>query len=445
MAAVKAKLRVAWVEQPFFQSCSWKERLFARGFSYYVQRHHFPSFSAEGIASIPINSTANFPLASYVQEVNKIITEPYSPGILAALGVDVIRGSGEFCRLPKLSLVTNKRPLNSRIYLLATGFHYRIPNVQGLKSLGFLTPGDLAQISSLSDIPDNLVIIGGDNIAYELAVNLAAIGKGVTLILGEGEILPHEEPEAVHLIQATLESLGVCLLTNSPVIEAQKIAGKKWIQAGDRAIECDEIILATPKSPNIEGLNLAGVGVKWGGEKIEHNARFQTTHPRIYTCGAATDAYIRQHQAIIAWKNALFFPWCHLHRPTIPSVIYANPTLVRVGMTEKQAREKYGEKVLSIIHFYKILAKAQIVGETTGFCKLVAHCNGRILGIQLVGYQAEESLGLIALAMERRLKVKHLARLIMPDCTITEIVQKTAQDWQFKHQRSWFCWFLHCN
>ena len=433
MAAVKAKLRVAWVEQPFFQSCLWRERLLARSFSYYVQRHNFPSFSTGGIASIPINSSGNFSLASYVQEVNTIIAEQYSPGILAALGIDVIRSSGEFCRLPKLSFVTDKRRLYSRVYLLATGFHHRIPFVQGLKSLGFLTSGDLAQISSFSDIPDNLAIIGGDSIAYELAINLAAIGKVVTLIMSESNILPDEDPEVIHLIQAALEAFGVYLLMNSPVVEAKKIAGKKWIQAGDRAVECDEIILATAKSPNIEGLNLAGVGVKWGKGTIQHNARFQTAHPRVYTCGSATDAYIRQHQAMTAWKNALFFPWFDFHRPILPTVIYTNPSFVRVGMTQRQASEKYGKKVLCATRFYKTLAKAQMMGETTGFCKLVAHRNGRVLGIQLVGSQAEEIVGLMALAIEKRLRVKHLANLIMPDFTIVEILIKTAQDWLYQY------------
>ena len=438
VAAVKAKLRVAWVEQPFFPSCSWGESLFARSFSYYVQRHNFLSFSTKGIASIPINDSSNFSLSSYVEEVDKIIAEQYSPAILAAQGIDVVRDSGEFCRLPQLSFVTDKRRLQSRVYLLATGFHHQVPSIQELNTVGFLTPRDLAQIPSLSQIPHNLAIIGGDNSAYELAINLAAIGKVVTLIMGKSQMLPDEEPEAARLIQATLEAWGVRLLTNSPVVTAKKIARKKWIQAGDRAVECDEIILATAKSPNIEGLNLAGVGVKWGREGIEHNARFQTTHPRIYTCGSATDAYIRQHQAITAWKNALFFPWFHLHRPIIPTVIYANPSVVRVGMTEKQARERYGKKILCTIIFQKNLAKAQMMGEITGFCKLVAHRNGRVLGIQLVGPQVEELLGFITLAMEKRLRVRHLASLVMPDFTIAEIVKKTAQDWQFKYKKSFF-------
>lgn len=366
---------------------------------------------------------------------------------LSALGIDFIKGKGEFCRLPHLEFVIGRRKLRSRSYLIATGSYTRIPTIIGLNDVGYLTPRDLWQGNKLSSLPRDLAMIGDSLASIELAQSLTRLGKKITLILESDRLLPTEDIEAANLIQAQLEAEGIRILVQSPVIQIKRIEDKKWVQAGDRAIETDEIILCTASQPNIAGLNLDGVGVEVGKRGIRVNPQLQTSHPRIYACGSAIGGYpltnIACYEASVAVKNALFFPWWQVDYGTIPYVIASDPPLARVGMTEKQATDSYGEDVKVVWQYFKTIARSQILGETTGFCKFVLRRNGEILGAHIVGAEAGELIGSIALAMKQNLKISAIANLSYPGLSRSEILQKSAIEWQhynFKRHKNWQKW-----
>jgi pyruvate/2-oxoglutarate dehydrogenase complex dihydrolipoamide dehydrogenase (E3) component len=241
-------------------------------------------------------------------------------------------------------------------------------------------------------------------------------------------------------VQAQLEAEGVRVLTESPVTQVRQIDDKKWVQAGNRAIEADEIILATGQLPNIESLNLEGVGVKFHRQGLELNEKLQTTNPRIYACGDVVGGYqfrhIAQYEASIALKNALFAPFFKVDYRGIPWAIFCDPQLAQVGLTEAQARQRYGKDVFVVRQYFKALDKAQILGETTGFCKIVGRLNGEILGASIVSPDASELIGTIALSVRQKLKVKAIANLPHISPTLSEITHKTALEWQRQRQSS---------
>ncbi len=405
----------------------------------------------------------------WAEAVVSTCSEQNSPAILASLGIDAIAGSGEFCRRPHLGFLVNSRRLRGRAYLIATGSRPTIPDIEGLQTVGYLTPVDIwnqglqveqglqlgklqVESSNQSSIlqPSNLqppnlqpsplqlsgswVVIGDDPIGIELAQTLARLNFDVTLVASTPHILPKEDPEASRLVQAQLEVEGVRVLTQSPVSQVMRIEDKKWIQAGDRAIEADEILLATEQQPNIESLNLEGVGVKFNRHGIELNEKLQTTNPRIYACGDVASgfrqAHIAQYETSIALKNALFMPYFKVDYRGIPRAIFSDPQLARVGLTEAQARHRYGKDVFVVRHYFKTVDKAQLLGETTGFCKIVGRQDGEILGASIVGSDASELIGAIALAIRQKLKVGAIADLPFASLTLSEIVHQTATEWQ---------------
>ena len=443
VAAVRLKARVALVKQSFPQQLGTAQTIFQRQFNQAVRLSQQLAVLNNANISPPI-SRFDWQLShlqAHAQEVTAIIGERYDASILPALGIDVISAAGEFCRLPRLAFIAGKRRLYSRAYLIATGFHYAMPEIPGLAAVGCLTPGDLSQAEAVSSLPQDLAIVGDTAVALELAVNLALIGKNVTLIVEKNKILPQEEPEAARLIQAQLEAVGVRLLVGSAVMQVRQIDGKKWLQVENWAIESDEIILTTPAVPNVEGLNLAGVGVKWKGSGIERNDKLQTANPRIYACGSADVPNLSRYEAAVAVRNALFFfPCFRLDVDYLPQVMFTYPPLARVGMTEVQAREVYGRQVLTTQQPYKILPAAQILGETSGFCKLVAHRNGKILGGHSVGAEVGEFIGIVALAMRQKLKVNQLANLFLPDLTLSKILQETSRQWQYQRFKNNTLW-----
>jgi pyruvate/2-oxoglutarate dehydrogenase complex dihydrolipoamide dehydrogenase (E3) component len=225
-------------------------------------------------------------------------------------------------------------------------------------------------------------------------------------------------------------------------VQVRRIDDKKWVQAGNHAIETDQILLATGQEPNVESLNLEGVGVKFNRQGLELNEKLQTTNSRIYACGDFVGGYqfahIAQYEASIALKNALFAPLFKVDYRGIPWAILCDPQLARVGLTEEQARHRYGKDVFVARQHFKTVDKAQLLGDTTGFCKIVGRQNGEILGASIVGPEASELIGAIALAIRHKIKLGasplKLASLHADfphiSLTLSEIIHKTALEWQ---------------
>ncbi|MBH8552521.1 NAD(P)/FAD-dependent oxidoreductase [Nostocaceae cyanobacterium CENA357] len=370
----------------------------------------------------------------YTRSVVSNIQQQSSPATLAALGVDVIFGSGQFQSSPHLAFTVNDRLLKARTYLLASGSRPAIPDIAGLSTTGYLTLSNIWQSLKEPTLPKNWVIIGGVPQTIEIAQILARLDCKVTLVVESSHILPYADPEIALLLQAQLEVDGVRVLTQTVVTQVMRIEHKKWIQAGDKAIEADEILVATGQQPNVEFLNLAAVGVKWRRHRLVVNEKLQTTNRRIYACGDVIGGYdfanVANYEARIALKNALFFPRFRVNYRCIPWAIFPHPTLAEVGLTEAQAKHQFGRnKVLILRQHYKSVAAAQLRDETTGICKLIVLKNGEILGASILGAEAGELINLIAFAMSQKIPVKHLANLASVYPSFSEILEQAAREW----------------
>jgi pyruvate/2-oxoglutarate dehydrogenase complex dihydrolipoamide dehydrogenase (E3) component len=359
-----------------------------------------------------------------------------SQAVLAANGIDVVLGQGQFASKEQV-LVVGDRHLQSRKYLIAVGSHSALPAIEGLSTVHPLTPERLYQSDTVQSPPPRLIVIGAEPIAVELAQTFARLGSQVTLAVGGDRLLPCEDAEAAWLIQAQLEAEGIQVLTQVPITQIRQLGDQKWAQIGTRAIEADEILLADRAEANLTTLNLESAGVLHKRDGIAVNRKLQTANPHIYACGVAIGGYpfehIARYEARIAVKNALFFPIHSVHYQAIPWAILMEPALARVGMTEFQAKRRYGDAVVVLRQSFKALAKANLSNETTGFCKLIVRTNGEILGAHLVGAETEEVVGAIALLMQNRIKITNLAQLPAISLTSSEILQQTAEQWRHYH------------
>ena len=356
-----------------------------------------------------------------------------SPTVLASLGVDVIVDNGQFHSVPHLAFAVDGRRLRARAYVIATGSRPAIPDIEGLQTTGYLTATDIWQPLTSQKPPTSWVILGGDPSGIQFAQALTRLGLKVTLVVRRSHILAKEDPEVAQLLQATLEAEGVRVLTETPVTQVKRIDDKKWVQAGKEAIETDEILLCAGQQPNVEALNLEAVGVKSNRRRLLLNEKLQTTNPRIYACGDVIGGYqfanIANYEAKIALKNALFFPVFKVDYRSIPWAIFSAPQLARVGLTEAQAKRRYGNDVLVVRQYFKTVAAAQLSGETTGVCKLIVLGNGEILGASVVGPQAGELINVIALAINQRLKMGAIATLAPVYPSMSEILDQLAAAW----------------
>jgi pyruvate/2-oxoglutarate dehydrogenase complex dihydrolipoamide dehydrogenase (E3) component len=389
-------------------------------------------------------SAINLPTISFSEannqaiEMNSVVQTQNSLANLAALGVDVIVGQGEFYRLPKLGFQITNRKLRSRSFLLATGSNFSPIFFDSNTSNSYLTLRDLGS-KKISDLPNSLIVVGSEPIALELAQTLARFGKQITLVVKQSRILPQEDLDIATLIQAQLEAEGITIYTNSEVSQIRVINNQKWLQAGDRALSADEIIMVDYRQPNIQGLNLASIDVKYDHQRVYVNQKLQTTNPNIYACGDLIGGYclpnIAQYEVNLILKNTLFFSWYKSNYNTIPWAILTQPNLARVGLTEEQAKQQYGENIYVVKEYFKNVTQAQILEQTTGLCKLIVKENGTIIGCSIVGDRAADLITAIALMMQHKIKLdpipmRGLTSVSIPTIypTMSEMLQQTSSN-----------------
>ena len=411
----------------------------AARFAQQISRQQFGARPDVANSEMPIELRFDGAL-KWAEGVVSNLSEINSLDVLAARGVDIIFGSGEFVAKPDLAFVAGGRKLRSRCYLLACPTMPAIPNIEGLSSAGFFTSETVAELAKLPQLPQSLVTIGGDPSGVEVAQTFARLGVAVTLVVKGSQILTKEDREAAGLVQAAMEAVGVRILTATEVTQARVIEGKKWIQAGPRAIEAEEIFLGAGRQHNFASLNLEAARVKFSDRGLILNEKLQTTNSRIFACGDVAGGYSFPHiancEAAVAVKNALFLPLFQIDYRGIPWAIFSDPQLARVGLTEAQARRRFGDDLIVCREYFKNVERAQMSGETTGFCKIVGRRNGEILGASIVGPQAAELIHAIALAVRHGMKVEAIGELPYIWSSFSAINGQTAAVWESQRFRS---------
>ncbi|NBD18471.1 MAG: FAD-dependent oxidoreductase [Cyanobacteria bacterium] len=383
-----------------------------------------------------IQPLETLPIATYrqwTQEVIEIVQEETALVKLAAQGVDVIEGKGEFSRLPQQAFVVKQEMLRARGYLIATETIPMFPDLPNLSQMGYLTVSDLRKKQDLANLPQNLTIVGDCPSAVTLAQNLARLKKNITLAIKKSRLFSTEDQTISYLLQAQLEADGIHLLKSSPLSDCKEIETEKWLQLGKHAIKTDQLIIVPETAPYLEGLNLEGVNVKSRKHSLILNEKLRTTNPKIYACGSVIGGYsflnLGQYEAKIALKNILFFPRHTVNYQDIPCLMSTHPPLARVGMTEAQAKRAFGEKVVVIEEYFKTNLLSIVQSETTGLLKIIVYQNGEILGGHILGKNADSLVSLIAIAMAKKIKMKQLATVSFPAPSISELISKAVQQW----------------
>ena len=363
-------------------------------------------------------------VTGHVQQVIANIQPHDSPERFRGLGVEVIFGEGKF--IDKKTFEVDGQQLTARAFVIATGSRPAIPSVEGLHSADFLTN---EKVFDLKERPNSLVIIGAGPIGCELGQAFSRLGSNVTIISSKSHILPKEEPEAALVVQKQFESEGINILKEVRAEKVEVVDGKKQVTAGGKNIIVDEILVAGGRLPNVESLNLEVAGVEVGKPGIIVNEKLQTTNSKIYACGDVIGGYqfthVAGYEAVVALTNALFFPISKVNYRVIPWATFTDPELARVGLTEKQAKERYGDDVCVLKQPFSGVDRAQAEAATTGFGKIITKGNGEILGAHLVGISAGELIHEIVLAMSNNLPVSALTGIhVYP--TLSEVNSKAG-------------------
>jgi pyruvate/2-oxoglutarate dehydrogenase complex dihydrolipoamide dehydrogenase (E3) component len=346
------------------------------------------------------------------------------------LGVDVFLGKGRFSG-PDTVEVAGKR-LRFKKAVIATGTRPVHPTIEGLAEAGFLTN---ETVFSLTEQPLRLAVIGGGPIGCELAQAFRRLGCEVILFHNASHILNREDSDAAEILQQSFIRDGIRLILNCKTKRVEKKKGSKviHIECGgkEEEIAVDEILAGAGRTPNVEGLNLETVGVKYDKrEGVEVNEHLQTTNPRIYAAGDICLKYKFTHTADatarMVIQNALFLGRKQQSTLTIPWCTYTDPEIAHVGMYERDAQEK-GIAVDTFIRPLNDVDRAIADGEEEGFVKIhVRKGTDKILGATIVARHAGEMLSEITLAIVGNLGLGTLANVIHTYPTQAEAIKQVA-------------------
>lgn len=354
--------------------------------------------------------------------------EPHdSPARLRAAGVDVIAGDGRF--IDARTLDVDGRRLRFRTAIVATGSSPALPPVPGLADApGLLTTDTLWDIREL---PARLVVLGGGPIGCELSQAFGRLGSSVTTVEMADRLLLKEEPAASALIAGRLADEGIDVRVASRAVAVGPGNGGSAeltieTQAGGRTLPFDRILVAAGRRPRTDGLGLAEAGVETGpGGAVIVDRRLRTTAPGIYAVGDVTGllpfTHVAAHHARVATVNALFHARGRAETAaTIPWVTFTDPEVARVGLTEAQAREQWGERAVIAEVGYDAVDRAIAEGDTQGFAKLIGDRRGRLVGATVAAPGAGEAIGELAARVTRGEKIGAVSTAVHAYPTLAE-------------------------
>jgi pyruvate/2-oxoglutarate dehydrogenase complex dihydrolipoamide dehydrogenase (E3) component len=277
----------------------------------------------------------------------------------------------------------------------------------------------------LRELPERLVVLGGGPIGCELGQAFARLGSRVTLVELADRLLLKEEPRASRLIAERLRDDGVDVRVQQRAVRAEP--GNLIIEdaaGANDAIAFDWILVATGRAPRTDGIGLerAGVRVDERGA-VMVSPMLRTTSPSVYAVGDVTGllpfTHVAAHHARVATPNALF----RLRRTvdsTLPWVTFTDPEVARIGLTETEARQRWGERVTVSTAEYSELDRAITAGQDYGFATLVGDPRGRLVGATVAAPAAGEAIAELTAWLARGAKVDDVSATVHAYPTLAE-------------------------
>ena len=371
---------------------------------------------------------------AHVKDVIKGIEPHDSVERFEDLGVYVIQGSARFSGTRRVVVSSPEGPdqgVRAKYFVIATGSSAFVPTIEGLDSLDVLTNEN---IFDLSDIPKHLIVVGGGPIGCELAQAFRQLGADVT-ILEMFKIMPKDDPELVRVVRNRLLADGVVVHEGVEVVRAggTKAAPEIIVKDADgreHTVKGSHVLISAGRRPNVAGLGLEHAGVDFSPRGIPVDARLRTTNKRIFAIGDVAGGYqfthVAGYHAGIVIRNTLFKLPAKAKLDHVPWVTYTAPELAQAGLTEDQARARFGDGIRVLKWDFAENDRARAELETEGLIKVITTHNGKILGAGIVGAHAGELIQPWVLAMEQGLKIGALASTIAPYPTLGEINKRAA-------------------
>ena len=316
--------------------------------------------------------------------------------------------------------------------IIATGSREFVPPIPGIADVPYLTSTSAFELEAL---PDSLIVIGGGYIGCELAQMFARLGVRVTIVF-RSRLLPEGEPEISEALAGYFKEEGITVrrVGGYDSIRARDsgIALSVTIDGSAETLEAQRVLLSAGRKANTDGLGLeeAGVALMPNGG-IEVDDRMRTTKAGVYAAGDVTGrdqfVYMAAHGAKIAAFNALNGDARRYDNLAMPAVVFTDPQVASVGLTEAAAKAQGIEVRTSTLSLDNV-PRALAARDTRGLIKLVAErATGKLIGAHILAPEGADSIQTAALAIRQGLTYTELGEMIFPYLTTVEGLKLAAQ------------------
>lgn len=323
--------------------------------------------------------------------------------------------------------------IGSERIIITTGARPALPGIPGIADV---SPLDSTTALALTELPRSMIVLGGGYIGVELAQTFARAGVEVTLVF-RSRLLPEAEPEIGAALATYLADEGIKIVSGITYESARKTddGGVALAIARDgrpEILTAERILVATGRRSNTEALGLAETGIDLTpAGAIIVDDRMRTSKAGVYAAGDVTGkdqfVYMAAYGAKLAAKNALNGNSLSYDNTAMPAVVFTDPQVASVGMTEAQARA-VGHSVRTSVLSLDNVPRALAARDTRGLIKLVADGSTRkLLGAHILAPEGADSIQTAALAIRCGLTIDDLSETIFPYLTTVEGLKLAAQ------------------
>ena len=387
-----------------------------------ARRAHLMRTGAAGVTAQGV-SVDFAQVSAHVQEAVAAIAPHDSAERFEAWGVEVIRGAARFTG--RRSVEVGGRELTAPRIVVAAGSRPAIPAIEGLRGVPYLTN---ETVFGLDRLPGHLVILGGGPMGLEMAQAFRRLGSAVTVI-EPGRLLAHDDPEAVAVVVAQLAAEGVDLRAGTQATRVMAVPGGVRVDvARGGAVTGSHLLVAAGRTPAVDGLGLDAAGIAATAAGIVVDRRRRTSNRHVTAIGDCREGPRLTHAAgyegTLAVANiALGLPFAARY-DALPSVLYTDPELAQVGLTEGEARARHGSVRVRRVAFADN-DRAVAEGATAGFVKII-QARGRLVGVTMAGAGAGELALPWVLAMTGKASTWAVSGAIVPYPTRSDASKAAA-------------------
>ncbi len=322
-----------------------------------------------------------------------------------------------------VSLQCNGETYEAENLMICTGSTNFVPPIPGIKDNPAVW--DSTDALAAAELPKSIIIVGGGVIGMEFATLYHELGVPVTVIEAMPTILPNLDPEVVQILLEKYKKAGINILTETKV---ESLDGGK-VTANGEVYEAERVLVSVGRRANLQGLEaLNELELERGAIKIDEFCK--TNLPNVYACGDVTGkimlAHVASRQAEVAVGRMLKeIPLQRIAYNAIPSVVYTNPEIASVGITEAQAESmSIPVEVKKLPMTFSGRFTAENEGET-GLCKMIVDAkNHSVLGVHCIGNPCSEFISAASFAVRNGYTVPEFRQVVFPHPTVSEILHE---------------------